>query len=286
MPVEDERRPDSRPPRPDHAERAVPLDLRAVRRQVEPEGEDACVEGLELEPVRVLEALEKVEVEVAMDPGAVIAPQLSGPLVLRNQLAATAVYLQPKVVTVHGAARGRAVEVRLVAVRGHHLPQPDRLDVGQRRAGMGWRTTGGRPGGAAHGVLALMRTPMVAAMVVAASINQTYSRNAFNNGFICIECPSLVDALAEYELGVKRLDLLHQRIGQALARHHRQARNVVDRLFRIELGALATRAVEDVDDMAFQVEKPQFEHREQPHRASADHDDIGDDFFCRHWLLV
>ncbi|TVQ31947.1 MAG: homoaconitase [Phycisphaeraceae bacterium] len=34
------------------------------------------------------------------------------------------------------------------------------------------------------------------ALVIAASINQTYSRNAFNNGFICIECPDLSDALA------------------------------------------------------------------------------------------
>ncbi len=34
-------------------------------------------------------------------------------------------------------------------------------------------------------------------MIIAASINQTYQRNAFNNGFICIECPELVDWLAE-----------------------------------------------------------------------------------------
>ncbi len=33
-------------------------------------------------------------------------------------------------------------------------------------------------------------------MVIAASFSQTYSRNAFNNGFIVIECPELVDGLA------------------------------------------------------------------------------------------
>jgi homoaconitate hydratase len=33
------------------------------------------------------------------------------------------------------------------------------------------------------------------ALVIAASFSQTYLRNAYNNGFICIECPSLVDDL-------------------------------------------------------------------------------------------
>ncbi|MGK7312301.1 MAG: homoaconitase [Candidatus Longimicrobiales bacterium M2_2A_002] len=32
-------------------------------------------------------------------------------------------------------------------------------------------------------------------MVIAESLSQTYQRNAFNNGFICIECPSLVRAV-------------------------------------------------------------------------------------------
>ncbi|MCB9848899.1 MAG: homoaconitase [Phycisphaeraceae bacterium] len=32
-------------------------------------------------------------------------------------------------------------------------------------------------------------------MVIAASFSQTYKRNAFNNGFICIDCPALTDAL-------------------------------------------------------------------------------------------
>jgi homoaconitate hydratase len=35
------------------------------------------------------------------------------------------------------------------------------------------------------------------AMVVAASFSQTYLRNAFNNGFLCVACPSLVAALRE-----------------------------------------------------------------------------------------
>ena len=35
------------------------------------------------------------------------------------------------------------------------------------------------------------------AMVIAASFSQTYLRNAFNNGFACIECPALVGRLRE-----------------------------------------------------------------------------------------
>ena len=33
------------------------------------------------------------------------------------------------------------------------------------------------------------------ALVIAGSFSQTYLRNAFNNGFVCIECPALVDRL-------------------------------------------------------------------------------------------
>ncbi|HED53833.1 MAG TPA: homoaconitase [Phycisphaerales bacterium] len=36
-------------------------------------------------------------------------------------------------------------------------------------------------------------------MVIAATAGQTYKRNAFNNGFIVVECPALVDHLAELE---------------------------------------------------------------------------------------
>ncbi len=65
----------------------------------------------------------------------------------------------------------------------------------------------------------------------------------------------------------ERLDLLHQRVDQPLRRHLRQRRNVVDRLLRIELGALAADLVEDVDEMRLHVEQAELEHREQPDRA-------------------
>jgi homoaconitate hydratase len=39
------------------------------------------------------------------------------------------------------------------------------------------------------------------ALVIAASFSQTYLRNAFNNGFICVECPAFVDAVADQLAG-------------------------------------------------------------------------------------
>jgi homoaconitate hydratase len=44
-------------------------------------------------------------------------------------------------------------------------------------------------------------------LVVAESFSQTYKRNAFNNGFICIECPRLVQALRKEFSGRKELTL-------------------------------------------------------------------------------
>jgi homoaconitate hydratase len=39
------------------------------------------------------------------------------------------------------------------------------------------------------------------AMVIAASYSQTYLRNAFNNGFPCVECPELVGRVRELAAG-------------------------------------------------------------------------------------
>ena len=80
--------------------------------------------------------------------------------------------------------------------------------------------------------------------------------------------------LVEMELRIERLDLFQQPVGQFLAGDDGQAGNVVDRFFRIELGALPARPVENVDQMAFEIEQPQLEHREQADGARADNDDI------------
>src|SRR5690606_16308606 len=70
-------------------------------------------------------------------------------------------------------------------------------------------------------------------------------------------------------------DLLHKGIGQALAGDDRKARNVVDRLLGIKLGALAADLVENVDDMGLDVEQAEFEHGKQPAWAGPDDDRIG-----------
>ncbi len=76
--------------------------------------------------------------------------------------------------------------------------------------------------------------------------------------------------LAEVEGGVERLNLLHQLVGQLLARDDGQGGDVIDGLLRIQLRALAARAVENVDKMRLDVEQSQLEHRKKPDRACAD----------------
>ena len=73
----------------------------------------------------------------------------------------------------------------------------------------------------------------------------------------------------------KRRDLFHQPVSQFLSGTDRQRGNVIDRLFRIQLGALPPRLVENIDKVTAQVQKPQFEHRKQAARACTDDDDVG-----------
>ena len=97
---------------------------------------------------------------------------------------------------------------------------------------------------------------------------------------------SIVSTISlRWKVGAERLDLLHQRFGEALAGDEGNAGNVVDRLFRIELGALAADLVEDVDQMRLHVEQAQFEHGEQSARARANDQHIGFDRFA-HYLLL
>ena len=79
---------------------------------------------------------------------------------------------------------------------------------------------------------------------------------------------------------MERLDLRHQRFRQALAGDVGNARNVVDRLFRIELGALAADLVENVDKMHLHIEQAQFENGKQSAGTRANNQHIGFDCFA------
>ena len=74
---------------------------------------------------------------------------------------------------------------------------------------------------------------------------------------------------------VERLDLRQQRLGQPDAGDVGDAGHVVDRLFRIELGALAADLVEDVDQVRLDVEQAELEHREQADGPRADDQHVG-----------
>ena len=79
---------------------------------------------------------------------------------------------------------------------------------------------------------------------------------------------------------VERLDLLQQRLGETLAGDEGNAGDVVDRLFRIELGALAADLVENVDKMHLHIEQAQFENGKQPAGTCANNQHIGFDRFA------
>ena len=81
--------------------------------------------------------------------------------------------------------------------------------------------------------------------------------------------------LAEVKGWMERLDLQHEVVDQPLRGHHREAGNVVDRLLRIEFGALAADLGQNVDQMRLDVEQSELEDREQPRRPGADDRDVG-----------
>src|SRR5713226_2625803 len=68
--------------------------------------------------------------------------------------------------------------------------------------------------------------------------------------------------------------LLDQPLDQLGGTDSRISRNVVDRLFRIERGALPARRRQRIEDVAAELEHAAFENRKQPHRPGADDRDI------------
>ncbi len=77
--------------------------------------------------------------------------------------------------------------------------------------------------------------------------------------------------------GPKRLDLIGQAVAQFLAHDHRNSGNVVNGLVGIKLGQLPAWPVQNVDEMALEIEEPKLKYREQPHGACTDDDGIGFD---------
>ena len=82
---------------------------------------------------------------------------------------------------------------------------------------------------------------------------------------------------AEMEGRTERLDLFHQPFGQFLAADDGKTGNVVDRLFRIELGALPARTVEDVDQMGFEIQESKLEDGKKAGRPGPYNRGIGFD---------
>ena len=86
--------------------------------------------------------------------------------------------------------------------------------------------------------------------------------------------------LLEMKRRPERFDLRQQCVAETLPGDVRQARNVVDRLLRIEFRALPADLVEDVDHVRLHVEQTKLEHREQPARSGADDQHVGFDRFA------
>ncbi len=73
----------------------------------------------------------------------------------------------------------------------------------------------------------------------------------------------------------ERFYLRHQCIADALPGDVGNPGNVVDRLFRVKLGALAADLVQYVDDVRLHIEQPKLEDREQTARPGADNEHVG-----------
>jgi hypothetical protein len=76
------------------------------------------------------------------------------------------------------------------------------------------------------------------------------------------------------ELRIERCDLLQEIGGEILSGDFGQTGNIIDRLFRIKLGALAAGTIENIDHMGAQIEQTKLEHGKEADRAGADNNHI------------
>src|SRR5262249_9657713 len=80
---------------------------------------------------------------------------------------------------------------------------------------------------------------------------------------------------AEVKARMERLCLLKELLHQPFPGDHGIAWNVVDRLFRVKLGALSARLVEGVDDGGGEVEEAEVEYGKKADRPCPDDDHVG-----------
>ena len=79
------------------------------------------------------------------------------------------------------------------------------------------------------------------------------------------------------KVGLERADLLLQPIDELQRADDRKRRDVIDRLLRIERGALPADLRQRVHHVGVDAEQPQLEHLEQAAWAGADDDYVGPD---------
>ena len=83
------------------------------------------------------------------------------------------------------------------------------------------------------------------------------------------------DFLAQVKLGAEGFDLFQQRVHQFLRAEHRNGRNVVDRLVRVEFGALASGLAQRIHDVSVDAQQPQLEYLEESAGTGAHNQCIG-----------
>ena len=81
--------------------------------------------------------------------------------------------------------------------------------------------------------------------------------------------------LVQMEIGLERTELLREALDELVRSHHRKRGDVVDRLLRVERGALPANLRQRVHHVRVDPEQPQLEDLEQAARAGADDDHVG-----------
>ena len=76
------------------------------------------------------------------------------------------------------------------------------------------------------------------------------------------------------ELRLEGCNLFEKIVRQFLAGDFRQAGNVVNRLFRIKLGALAARPIKNVDHMGAHIQQTKFKDCKKPDGSGSDNQDV------------